>query len=203
VGRGLSPPCRPRAGTLLDVKLPKLSFPGGLAAWRRVSRSPLLPWVLAVALLATTLTNWWFLRHERSDDARTDRVTATARDFLHALTSFSADTIERDVERIRSFAVGDFAQQVDQTFSSDRIQQIRQAKVVSESTVRSVFVESVEADSASVFGVVDESVTNNVSSTRKSDVLRVEVRLIETVGGWKVEQVNILQTPGQTVVPTG
>jgi hypothetical protein len=162
-----------------------------------------LPWVLAAVLLATSLTNWWLLRSDRRDDARADEVTEVTRVFVHSLTNFSAATIDQDVARIRGFAVGDFAQQVDQTFSSDRIQQIKQAKVVSTSTVRSVFVESLESDSASVFGVVDESVTNNVSTERKSDTLRIEVRLIQTVGGWKVEQVNILQTPGQAAQSIG
>ncbi|MFN2544073.1 MAG: hypothetical protein ABR600_05810 [Actinomycetota bacterium] len=138
------------------------------------------------------------LRSEHRDDARADTVEATAREFLHALTNFSASTIDDDVEQIRGFAVGDFAQQVDQTFSAERIQQIEQAKVVSTGTVRSVFVESLNGDTASAFGVVDESVANNVSAQRRTDVLRVEVRLIETTSGWKVEQVNILQTPAQT-----
>ena len=184
------------------MKLPKLRIPGA-TDWRRVFRSPLLPWVLAAVLLAASLTNWWLLRSERREDARVDRVSAITSEFLHALTTFSASTIDEDVERIRSFAVGDFAQQVNETFSAERISQIRQAKVVSESTVRSVFVESIGSDSASLFGVVDENVINNVSSTRKTDVLRVEVHLIETVHGWKVEQVNILQTPGQPASSIG
>jgi hypothetical protein len=189
-----------RAGTLLIVKLPKLRIP---ERWRRVPPAAVLPWALVAVLLAASLTNWWLLRSERREDARAAEITAIADDFMHALTSFSAGTIDADVARIKSFAVGDFAQQVDQTFSSDRIHQIEQAKVVSTSTVRSVFVESLDAESASVFGVVDETVTNNVSTERKTDVLRMEVHLIRTVEGWKVVQVNILQTPGQAAALIG
>jgi hypothetical protein len=178
------------------VKLPKVRLPS--VPWRRLVRGPILPWVLTLVFLATTLTNWWLLRNDHREDARADQATTVARQFLRALTTFSADTIDRDVERIRSFAVGDFASQVDDTFSDQRISQIKQAEVVSTSTVRSVAIEDLAQDSATVFGVVDERVTNNVSPAPRDDVLRVELHLIETTTGWKVEQVDILQTPGQT-----
>jgi hypothetical protein len=171
--------------------------------WRRIRAGRILPWALAVVFLGTTLTNWWLLRNDRRDDARIAQVERVARDFLTALTTFSADTIDQDVRRIRGFAVGDFATQVDQTFSLARIQQIKQAKVVSKGVVRSVFVERVEGASANVFGVVDETVTNNVQGSPRSDVLRVELSMIDTSEGWRVDQVTILQTPATSGVPPG
>ena len=177
----------------------KLSLPG--FSIRRALRSPALPWVLAGIFLVTTLTNWWLLRNERNEDARTEAVTETSTAFLTALTNFSAKTIDDDVREIKSFAIGDFANQVDQVFSEERIRQIESAKVVSEGTVRNVSVEELTADSATVFGVVDEEVTNRLSQQPRTDVLRVEIHLIETLGGWKVEQVNILQSPGQAGIP--
>ena len=174
-----------------------------LIPFRRMTRSRALPWVLAVVFLGTTLTNWWWLHNERRHDAEVDAVQTTARNFLAALTNFSADTIKDDVQHIRSYAVGGFAQQVDQTFSSTRIDQIQKAKVVSKSRVRSVFVESVTGDQSTVFGVVDESVTNSTSATPRTDEIRVEVGMIDTSSGWKVDSVNILQTPGAGAFPGG
>jgi hypothetical protein len=156
------------------------------------------PWVLAVVLLGTTLTNWWLLPNERRGDGQVETVTSTARTFLVALTNFSADTIDEDVRKLRSFAVGDFATQVDDTFSPTRIEQIKRAKVVSTSQVRSVFIESLDGDQAKVFAVVDEKVTNNVSSAPRTDVIRVELGMINTTSGWKVNSVDILQSPGAT-----
>jgi hypothetical protein len=51
-------------------------------------------------------------------------------------------------------------------------------------------------DTASVFGVVNETVTNRAQQTPRQEVLRIEIDMIETTGGWKVNRVNILQSPG-------
>jgi hypothetical protein len=99
--------------------------------------------------------------------------------------------------------VGDFATQVDDTFSAARIGQIKRAKVVSTSQVRSVFVESLEGDQARVFAVVNETVTNNLSTAPRTDVIRVELGMINTTSGWKVNSVDILQSPGATGATTG
>ena len=61
--------------------------------------------------------------------------------------------------------------------------------------VRSIFVESIAWDSATVFGVVDEAVTNQANPVARTEVLRIEIDMIRTTGGWKVERVNILQSP--------
>jgi Mce-associated membrane protein len=136
---------------------------------------------------------WWGLRAEAS---RKDQVEATTRSFLVALTNFSGPTIERDVAEIRSYAIGQFAEEVQETFSPDRIAAIRDNQATSEGQVRSVFVERLDKATAAVFGVVDETVTNTAQPAPRMDVLRIEVSLIETAQGWKVERVEILQSPG-------
>ena len=178
-------------------------FRGTRSGLRRLRTTRALPWVLAVVFLGTTLANWWWLRDERRHTAQADAVEATARSFLTTLTNFSATTIENDVRRIRNYAVGGFAQQVDQTFSSTKIDQIKKAKVVSKSTIRSVFVESVTGDQATVFSVIDETVTNATTASPRTDEIRAEIGMIDTSSGWKVDSVNILQTPGGAAVPGG
>ena len=182
-----------RDPTLSRVKLPRPRLPN--VPWRRIATSRPLPWALAAVLLGTTIAGWLV---GGGADGRTDEVRQTATSFLRALTNFSATTIDADVRRIKSYAIGDFAQQVDQTFSASRISQIEHAKVVSKSTVRNVFVESLTGDESKVFGVVAETVTNTTQSAPRSDVIRAEVTLLDTKGGWKVEQVNIFQAPGTT-----
>jgi hypothetical protein len=178
----------------VKLKLPRPRLPN--VPWRRIATGRVLPWTLVVLLLGAALAGW--LVGGGSDSGRIDQVKQTATRFLDALTNFSASTIDQDVKRIRSYAVGSFAQQVDQTFSPARIQQIKQAKVVSKATVKSVFVENLTGDQATVFGVVAVTVTNNVQSAPRSDVIRAELTLLDTKGGWKVEQVNIFQAPGAT-----
>ncbi len=165
---------------------------------RRVLRSPVLPWALVALLLASTV---WFAvlwRSERAGDERRAEVQGAASSFLRALTNFSAETIDADVRRIRAFAVGRFADELDQTFSPERVQAIKDQQAVSTGRIETVFVQEIGADTATVFGVVAETVANSETPEPRTDTLRVEVGLIETADAWKVERLTLLQTPSST-----
>ena len=162
---------------------------------RRVARSRSLPWALAVAATAAAVAFLVLWRSERAEDDRRSAVRATTEGFLVALTNFSADTIERDVSEIRSFAVGQFAEEVSETFDADRLEAIREGDVTSTGEVRSVYVQSLDGAAATAFGVVDGTTVNRASGQPRVDVLHVEVGLIETTEGWRVNEVEILQNP--------
>jgi Mce-associated membrane protein len=167
---------------------------------RGVIRSRRLPWVLlvlAVAAAGTLGSLWW---GERAEDARRAEVEATAAGFLLALTNFDAATIDNDVREIRSFAIGQFADEVDETFNAERVAAIREGQATSTGKMRSVFVQELGEDTATVFAVVDGTTSNASSPAPRQDVLRVEVELIETEGGWKVNRVEILQSPSGGLV---
>jgi hypothetical protein len=123
---------------------------------------------------------WW---GERAEDARRAEVEETARAFLAALTNFEAATIDQDVTEIRSYAVGGFAREVDETFSAERVEAIRTNEATSQGTVRTVVVHRLEEDTASAFGVVDETVTNSASPEPRTDVLRGGARPDRDIGG--------------------
>jgi len=162
---------------------------------RRVLRARALPWMLAVLSLASAGTFGLLWQRSQAAEHRRTEVTATADRFLAALTNFRGTTIHADVARIRGFAVGDFASQVDQFFGPTTTQAIQRANAASTSHVRSVFVESLSGSTATVFGVVDESVTSTASPAPRAEVLRLEIGMIETSTGWKVDHVDILQSP--------
>jgi len=135
------------------------------------------------------------------EKAKVDRggaVIAVTRNFLSALTNFQSSTIGSDVARIRSYAVGDFADQVSQFFGQEAIKNIQDAQARSVGHVQSVFVQRLSGATATVFGVVNEVVTNKSSPTPTSEVVRLNVQMIETAAGWKVSNVEILQSPGAT-----
>jgi Mce-associated membrane protein len=170
------------------------------ASLRKALRSRRLPWallVLAVAAAGTFGALWW---GERAEDARRADVEATAAGFLLALTNFDAATIDDDVAEIRSYAIGEFADEVEQTFNADRLAAIRQGRASSMGRMRSLFVQELGEDTATVFAAVDETISNASSPTPRQDVLRVEVELIETDSGWKVSRVEILQSPSGGLV---
>jgi Mce-associated membrane protein len=155
-----------------------------------------LPWALVIVLAGAGVTFALLWQGQREMEARRVEVEDVTRLFLTALTSFTAERIERDVEEIRSFAVGEFSDEVDQTFGPERIAAIQQSRANSVGRVREVYVESLEGSSAQVFAVVQETVVSSTQTTPQTDVLRVLVGLIETPDGWKVDSVEILPSPG-------
>lgn len=96
--------------------------------------------------------------------------------------------------------MGAFAAEVDETFSAERLEAIRANRAESRGQVRTVFVQRLEGDSATAFGVVDETVINSASPEPRTDVLRVELGLIQTTEAWKVDRVEILQSPAGGLV---
>jgi Mce-associated membrane protein len=158
--------------------------------------------LLAVAVAAAiTFALLW--RGAKTGEHKRTQVAAVANRFLIALTNFQGETIDADVREIRSFAVGDFADQVNTFFDPDATMALRDAKAKSVGRVQNLFVESLSGSSATVFGVVNEQVTNTANPTPRGDVLRIEIELIDTKAGWKVNRVNILQSPTGTSGPLG
>ncbi|HEX9311751.1 MAG TPA: hypothetical protein VGA30_02850 [Actinomycetota bacterium] len=153
-----------------------------------------LPWALFVLALAAALTFAWLWHQAGGTDRQRDQVQSVSTQFLTALTNFKAATIDADVARIKSYAVGDFRSQVDQVFGAGFFDRAKQAEVVSTGKVQSVFVEAISGANATVFGVVDETFRNASSSQPQLQVVRFDITLIKTADGWKVENVQLFQS---------
>jgi len=80
---------------------------------------------------------------------------------------------------------------------------IKKAKAVSTGKVQSVFVEDITGGTASAFGVVNESVTNTSTPNPRTEVVRLEVELIDTSQGWRVSRLTIFQAPTGGSLPSG
>jgi Mce-associated membrane protein len=166
---------------------------------RRIRRSTIgtiLPWAVAALAAAAAVTFAILWLGARSGAAQEEEVVSTARRFLQALTNFSAETIEEDVDQIRGFAVGQFANEVNETFSEDRVRAISDSEAVSTGRVQSVFIQSLTGSTGTVFGVVRETIVNTTLPAPRVDLLRIELGMIETPEGWRVSSVEILQSPG-------
>jgi Mce-associated membrane protein len=177
----------------------------------RIKRLPwrvIVPWllfVLAVTAAVTLGLSWQESEKQREAisalESDREEVAAVARDFVTVLTNFSHETIEQDAEAIRSFAVGEFQEEADTFFGERAIDAIKKAEATSTGEIRSLFVQDLDSDEASVFGVVSETVTNAASDEPRTEILRLEVGLIETEDGWKVQRVDVFQSPGTGLVP--
>ena len=161
-----------------------------------------MPWTLFVLALGAAVTFLILWQEAETEGSEQDEVVAVATDFVNALTNFSADTIDEDAEKIRSFAVGDFEEEVDTFFGDRAIAAIKEADATSSGEIEEIFVQSIDEDEASVFAVVTETITNAATTEPRTDTLRLEVGLIETGSGWKVQSVEVFQSPGQTLLPS-
>ena len=160
-----------------------------------------MPWTLFVLALGAAVTFLILWQEAETEGSEQDEVVAVATDFINALTNFSADTIDEDAEEIRSYAVGDFEEEVDTFFGDRAIAAIKEADATSSGEIEEIFIQSLDEDEASVFAVVTETITNAATTEPRTDTLRLEVGLIETGSGWKVQSVEVFQSPGQTLLP--
>lgn len=169
--------------------------------WTRLPWRAALPWALFVLALGAAITFGILWQQAVQEDARRAEVTEEAQRFILALTNFSAETIEEDAARIQSYAVGDFAEEAERFFGDEAIAAIREAQATSTGEIERIFVQSLEDDQASVFAVVSETITNIAVEEPRTDTLRLEVGMIETSSGWRVNRVDVFQAPGTTVAP--
>lgn len=170
-----------------------------LARLRGLPWRHLAPWILFVLAVTAAATFGFLWQKALAEEREREEVAAAAREFVLALTNFSAETIEEDAARIRSFAVGDFEREAETFFGEEAIEAIRESEGGSSGRIDELFVQSVGEDQASVFAVVSETVTNRALEEPRTDTLRVEVGMILTPNGWRVNRVDIFQAPGTTV----
>ncbi len=159
-------------------------------------RHPAFPWTLAVLFLALAVGFAALWLGARGGDDREPEVLATSRRFLQALTNFSGGTIEQDVQQIRSLGVGQFSEELEETFSDSFIADLKENQGVSVGEIESVYVQSLDGSTATVFGVVTQTLDNASLAAPRVEVLRAEIQLIETPEGWRVNSVSALQSPG-------
>lgn len=164
-------------------------------SWRVI-----IPWTLFALTTVAAVTFFTLWQEKQADEDARDEVTEVARGFISALTNFSANTIEVDATEIRSYAVGDFAEEAETFFGDRAIEAIQEAEAESTGEIRSLFVQSLDDDEASIFGVVEETVGNSSLPESQTDILRLEVGLIETSSGWKVNRVDVFQSPGAGLI---
>ena len=181
----------------MKLRLPQAS--------RRVASWTLFLLVIGAAVLFFVL--WRQASGQRDDALQGGRdraeVVSTSTDFLNALTNFKGTTINEDVARIKGFAVDGFADQVDQFFGPTAREGLRKAQANSIGHVEKVFVESISGDQAEAFAVVSETITNASTTSPKAQTLRIDMGMINTRSGWKVNRVDILQSPQNPPIPGG
>lgn len=150
--------------------------------------------MFVLALVAAVVFGLFYLQEQQAE-AQQDEVEAVTREFVLALTNFSHETIEEDAARIKTFATGDFESEVDAFFGDQAIEAIEAAEAASSGRIESLFVQSMGDEQASVFVVVEETITNSGLGEPQTDILRLEAGLVKAGEEWKIDRVDIFQSP--------
>lgn len=155
-----------------------------------------LPWfLLALALIAAATFGSLWQEASSKEDAE-DELRAQATEFIQDLTSVSADTAEADAEAIKEWAVGDFGDEAEVFYGQEAIDAVVEAEATTEGDIEELFVQSLSDGEGSVFAVVNYTVTNAGTDEPKTDTIRLSIEMIESEGGWKVNSVRLLESPG-------
>lgn len=161
--------------------------------------------VLAILGLLGTLVFALLWAGSSSSGSSDPAMTTAAKAFLIDLTNFNAKTVDGDFTSIGNMATGTFSSQATKFFNSSIRSQLESALAESRGQIRSIYTQSDNGSTASVYAVVDQVYVNNKISTPQSDVLRVVVNLQKLGSTWKISDVTVLEgaTPASAGTSSG
>ena len=159
--------------------------------------------LVVVALLGVFGTVFYFNRWRHLDNRNraAGQVTAASSLFLNALTNFNANNIDATVQHLQDMSTGNFKDQAGQFFSTDVRQRMAKVQATSRGQIHYLYVESIDADTATTYAEVDQTIANLNFSRPEQDVLRVALTLKKLSVGWRISEVTVLQGPA-TVAPS-
>lgn len=128
------------------------------------------------------------------------RIITVARRFAKNFLTVDYRTLDNDFKRVTADATGKFKQQLGQVLKLSR-QQFTQRKATSKGEVTEVFVLSHDDDTAVVRAVVNRTISNARTKGPESGQQILDVTLVESSDGWKVDDLRQLgaqpQQPAQ------
>lgn len=180
---------------------------GRRPAKRLVRRSTIVILSVSTALCAVAAVGfglaWASLQGQQDTQAQ---VRAVARQFVLDLTNLTPKTVDAQIHDLLAASTGQFASQARSFFGGGIRQELEKAQPVEEGEVRALDVQSITGSRATVFAVVDDSYTNSAlrasGQGRQTDVLRLDLGMVDTSRGWKIASVTVLGGPAGGVLGT-
>lgn len=123
------------------------------------------------------------------------QVRAVSRAFVLDLTNLTPGTVDARITDLLDASTGTFARQAKSFFDSGNPpvrQALVTAKAVEQGQIKSLQVEAVNGSTASALAVVDLAYKSAKITSLQSDVLRLNLDLVDTGSGWKVDNVTVL-----------
>lgn len=146
--------------------------------------------ILVAAILAESVL---VFRGSGSERARDD-VLDVSRRFVALLTTYNTSTIERQRSQVLAIATGKFRGEYQQLTGSGFVATLKERQADSRGKVVRIAVVDTQDEAATVLALVEVTTTNRDLKTPRVDSNLLEISLVETSGGWKVDAVTILGT---------
>lgn len=125
-----------------------------------------------------------------------EQIEEIAARFVQNLHTFDYRTLDEDIARIRADATGNFQGELESALGGDITlfrDTITEAEARSAGSVHAVVVRSVTEETARATVFVDQTIRNTQNPEPRTVLRRIELTLVETTSGWKVDEV---QAPG-------
>jgi Mce-associated membrane protein len=164
--------------------------PPGRTLWGRPLHIVILVAILVAALLAESVL---VFKGDSTERTQND-VLDVSRRFAALLTTYNSSTIERQRTQVLSLATGKFRDQYDELTGSAFQTTLKDRQADSKGAVVRIAVADVEGDNATVLAVVRVTTSNKDLKQPRVDTNLLEVALVKTSSGWRIDNVTILGT---------
>jgi Na+-translocating ferredoxin:NAD+ oxidoreductase RnfG subunit len=172
-----------------------------------VARKPLVPWVLFFVALFAAIVFGILLKVNADAEAREeqaqDEVRESATEFVLKLTNITHETIDQEVPELEELATGTLLDEINELFSEENTQAIKDAEVALSGEIDDVFIQSLGDETATVFVVATVEVSNDSSEAPVPGIARMEMGLDETDQGWKPDRLELFQSPDEAGIFPG
>lgn len=122
-----------------------------------------------------------------------EEVLEVARRFSENLVNFDHQSLDEDLTKIEGDITGSFEEQFHAALGGDINvfrQAIRESEATSTGEVKGASVSSRDDDTATVLVVVSQTVRNRENPESRTQLRPLELTLVKTDGGWKVDNVG-------------
>lgn len=159
-----------------------------------VTRRVLVLWTIAgVLAVVAGVLGVLLLRQPPGEIERRDEVVAVSERFVLALTSYDHTALDEQRDAVLGLATGSFADDYAETFGAE---ELRTALVETESVAQGEvavgpLLATLEDTRARTFTVVEQTVSSSEVEGPQTRRLRVELTLVDTPDGWRVDAVAV------------
>jgi len=150
--------------------------------------------ILVAILVAAVLAEAVLLFRTNSDSATRADVLQVSTGFLSLAMTYNPSTLDRQRADLLAMTTGRFHGDIQQVIGSEFQSTTRASQVNSKGTVTKAAVTSLNGDTATTLCLLQFTTTNKDRTTPRVEEDLVELSLVHTSSGWKIDAATILGT---------